>query len=70
MRSASGDRRGGAGAGGREGNVALEVAAGGLVVAEARDLEESCRRENNGSNKDHPCFAIIRIAGQSIKMCL
>lgn len=47
MRSASGDKRGGAGAGGRGGNVTLEVAAGGLVFAEARDFNgESCEREN------------------------
>lgn len=38
VRSASGDKRGGAGAGGRGGNVMLGGAAGGLVVAEARDF--------------------------------
>lgn len=46
MRSASGDKRGGAGAGGRGGNVALEALVGGLVGAEVRAFNgESYKRE-------------------------
>lgn len=47
MRSASGDKRGGAGAGGSGGNVTLEALVGGLVGAEVRDFNgESYKREN------------------------
>lgn len=68
MRSASGDKRGGAGAGGRGGSVTLEAAAGGLVLVVARDFNgDSCRRENV---RDCECFAIIMSAGKSIKKCL
>lgn len=69
MRSASGDKRGGAGAGGRGGNMTLEAAAGGLVLAAARDFNgESCERDN----RDHECSNnnIIMSAGKLIKMCL
>lgn len=61
MRSASGDKRGGAGAGGRGGNVALEALVGGLVVAEVRDFNgESYKRENIQFSRVVPLTHVIR----------